>query len=145
MTALYNLGRYPECLQAVEDGLKLDPENSVLKPMVDGLKLDVAETPAVQKGLHDMRADAKRQEKMMKMLNGIPGLNMSNVNVNGMGGGFGGLNMGGLNLGGATAKMTDAQMRTMARAMNSPGGFANMTTDGDGQQGAAADDGASNP
>ena len=81
----------------------------------------------------------------MKMLNGIPGLNMSNVNVNGMGGGFGGLNMGGLNLGGATAKMTDAQMRTMARAMNSPGGFANMTTDGDGQQGAAADDGASNP
>ena len=48
MTALYNLGRYPECLQAVEDGLKLDPENSVLKPMVDGLKLDVAETPAVK-------------------------------------------------------------------------------------------------
>lgn len=37
--ALYNLGRYPECLQAVEGGLKLDPENSVLKPMMDGLKL----------------------------------------------------------------------------------------------------------
>ena len=37
--ALYNLGRYPECLQAVEGGLKLDPENSVLKPMMEGLKL----------------------------------------------------------------------------------------------------------
>ncbi len=96
---------------------------------------DVAETPAVQKGLHDMRADAKRQDKMLKVLNGIPGLNMSNVNINGMGGGFGGfggLNMGGLNLGGATNKMTDAQMRSMARALNSPGGFSNLKTPTDG-------------
>jgi hypothetical protein len=92
---------------------------------------DVAETPAVQKGLHDMRADAKRQDKMLKVLNGIPGLNMSNVNINGMGGGFGGFGgLGGLNLGGATNKMTDAQIRTMARALNSPGGLSKTPTDG---------------
>ena len=47
-------------------------------------------------------------------------VDMSKVNMNGMGGlsggGFGGLNMG---MGGN--KMTDAQMRTMARAMSDAG------------------------
>ena len=119
-TALYNLGRYPECLKAVESGLRVDPNNAALQSMVQGVKMDVAEDAEVQAGLHKMRADAKKQEKMMKMLSGIPGLDMSKVNMNGMGGlsggGFGGLNMG---MGGN--KMTDAQMRTMARAMSDAG------------------------
>ena len=123
-TPLYNLGRYPECLKAVENGLKVDPNNAALQSMVEGLKLDVAEDAEVQAGLHNMRADAKKQEKMMKMFSSIPGLDMSNVQMNGMGGfsggGFGGLNMGmGMGMGGN--KMSDAQMRTMARAMSNAG------------------------
>jgi tetratricopeptide (TPR) repeat protein len=122
-TALYNLGRYPDCLKTVEDGLKLDPEHAGLKPMVEGLRLDVAEGAEVQARLHGMRADARRQDKMMKMLNGMSGMNIGNAGFGGSrgGGGFGGLNMGGL--GGLAGQMTDAQMRTMARAMDGKGGF----------------------
>ena len=39
------------------------------------------------------------------------------------------MGFGGLNLGGAANKMTDVQMRTMARALNRPGDFLNTPTD----------------
>lgn len=119
--AHYELGQYPAAEAAAAKGLTIDPDNAALKELLRKAQLDTVETAEVQAQLYEMRKKQRDQSKLMRTLQSIPGLDMSNVNVNGMGGlgGLGGMGMGGIP--GMGGMQSDAQMRQMARAMAQAG------------------------
>lgn len=131
--ALYGQGNYMEAEAACNEGLVLDPSNAGLLDMLATCKLETCETPEVQAQLAKMRQEARSQDQLNELLSKMGGggqggpqvFNMSNLNASGGGlqdllSGMGGAGMGGLG-GGGKPKMSDAQMRQMARAMTSGG------------------------
>jgi len=126
--ALYHLGRYPEAEQACIAGLALEEGSAALKDMLVTCQKETCETPEVQAQMARLREEARSQEQLealMSKLNtggqGGPNVfNMSNLNMSG--GGlqdlFSGMGGGG---GNKKPKMSEEQMRQMARAMASAG------------------------
>jgi tetratricopeptide (TPR) repeat protein len=124
-TALYMLGRYIEAEAAARSGLAVDDENAALKEALERAVVETGESEAVQKQMHTFRQEKKQNEKLKAMLSGMnlgggPGGSGFNVfNGSGMSGGLESI-LGGMNGGngfGGKSSMSEAQMRSMARAM----------------------------
>jgi len=129
-----------EAEAACNEGLVLDPSNAGLLDMLATCKLETCETPEVQAQLAKMRQDARSHDQLNELLSKMGGggqggpqvFNMSNLNASGGGlqdllSGMGGGGMGGMG-GGGKPKMSDAQMRQVARAMTSGGPLPTSTT-----------------
>lgn len=134
--ALFHLGHYVEMESAAKAGLALDPESNVLQDLLKQAQLETKETPEAQQMMHKLRQEKQQDAKLQQVLSGLGG----NVKmfqpgggagkdgdwssflsgINGSGGfeGFGG--SGGF--GSGKARMTEEQMRAMARACKSEKG-----------------------
>lgn len=124
--ALFHVGRYPEMEAAAKAGLAIDPSSTVLQDLLKQAEVETKETPDVQQAMHKLRKEKRQDAKMQELLKGFGGnvqmFGPGGGDINGLlaglagGGGFGGA--GGYGGGGyAKARMTEEQMRGMARAM----------------------------
>merc|ERR1712194_664092 len=139
--ALFNMGRYVEMEAAAKKGLEIDSASVALQDLLKQAEIETKEPLAVQQHMYQLRQDKKKDANMQEMLrglnmggNGIPGMpGMQMFSPDGAGG-FGGGDLSGLlsGLGGGggggggvfgggggngKARMTEDQMRSMARAM----------------------------
>eukprot|EP00548_Thalassiothrix_antarctica_P005688 CAMPEP_0194138342 /NCGR_PEP_ID=MMETSP0152-20130528/8155_1 /TAXON_ID=1049557 /ORGANISM="Thalassiothrix antarctica, Strain L6-D1" /LENGTH=491 /DNA_ID=CAMNT_0038835771 /DNA_START=180 /DNA_END=1655 /DNA_ORIENTATION=+ len=143
-TALFGLGRYGEAEAACIAGIALDaPQGetaaasattSPLHGMLAKCQKETCEPLAVQREMYRLRQKAKQDAKLQELMASLSGggtgagggpkvFNMSNLNFSGGNNPF--ANLGGLpGLGGAgqQPKMSEQQMRQMARAVAGSGG-----------------------
>merc|ERR1712194_379078 len=129
--ALFNMGRYVEMEAAAKKGLEIDSASVALQDLLKQAEIETKEPLAVQQHMYQLRQDKKKDANMQEMLrglnmggNGIPGMpGMQMFSPDGAGG-FGGGDLSGLlsglcggGGGNGKARMTEDQMRSMARAM----------------------------
>ena len=122
---------YPEALAAAEAGLALEPRSEALLKLKKEMEAEVAESPEVQKSMHHMRLDKRKNAKLQQVLKGLNLGGTSSFNTGGSFSpeafnsqfnqpmappGFGGMGgMGGAGMG--SMAQSEEQMRAMARAM----------------------------
>jgi len=123
--ALFHVGRYVEMEAAARKGLTLDPASKPLEDLLKQAQTETAEPLAVQQKMHQLRQEKRQDAKLQDLMRG---LNMQGNNIQmfnpGAGGDLSGLlsslgGGGGGSFGGGSGKsrMTEEQMRGMARAM----------------------------
>lgn len=134
--ALFHVGRYVEMEAAAKKGLELDSSSTALQDLLKQAQTETTETLEVQAQMHKLRQEKRQDAKLQDLMKG---LNMGGMGGNGIqmfspgsdlsgllgglnGGGGGGFpGMGGMG-GGGKARMTEEQMRGMARAMSQASG-----------------------
>lgn len=141
--ALFNVGRYVEMEAAAKKGLEIDSESAALQELLKQAETETKEPLAVQQQMYNLRQDKKKDAKLQELMRGLnmqggngmpgmPGVQMFSPGGGGFGGGGGDLSgllsgLGGMGGGGGgmfggggngKARMTDDQMRAMARAMS---------------------------
>jgi tetratricopeptide (TPR) repeat protein len=126
--ALFHVGRYVEMEAAARKGLELDSSSVALQDLLKQAETETRETPEVQAQMHKFRQEKKQDAKMQELMKGLnmqgnniqmfnPGDDFSGL-LNGLKGGGGGFpGMGGFG-GSGKARMTEEQMRGMAKAMS---------------------------
>lgn len=140
-TALFGLGRYGDAEAACVAGLVLESTSLPLQTMLETCQKETCESLEVQKEMFRLRTQAKQdvklQELMKQFSGGGPGgpkvFNTNNMDFSGGGNPFANMGMGG-NGGGSNGleglfggqskkpKLSDSQMRGMARATVANGG-----------------------
>lgn len=130
--ALFHLGRYVDMEAAAKAGLALDQSSTALQELLKTAQAETAEPLEVQRNMHQLRQEKRQEAKLQDLLKGLnmggkggPNIQMFNPGaggdlsglLGGLGGGGGG--MGGFGGGSGKARMTEEQMRGMARAMAS--------------------------
>jgi len=122
--ALFHVGRYIDMEEAAKRGLDVDPSSLALQDLLKQAQVETREPLAVQKQMHKLREEKRQDAKLQEMMKGLnmqgnniqmfnPGGDLNGL-LNGLGGG--GAGFGGFG-GGGKARMTEDQMRAMARAM----------------------------
>jgi len=109
-------------------GLELDSSSVALQDLLKQAEIETRETPEVQAQMHKFRQEKKQDAKLQELMKGLdmqgnniqmfnPGDDFSGLlnSLKGGGGGFPGMGVFG---GSGKARMTEEQMRGMARAMS---------------------------
>jgi len=124
--ACWQVGRYADAQSAAEAGLAIDPENAALLECLKHAQGETSDSLSVQKQMHELRSQAKKDAAMEKLFKGLGngvqmfnGSDMGNLGNMFSGGGMSGGGMGGGNPFGGKPKMSEDQMRKMARAIAS--------------------------
>jgi len=129
--ALFHVGSYSEMESAASKGLDIDASSVALQDLLKQAQAETKEPLEVQKHMHKLRQDKAQDKKMKDLLSGfnMGGNGVQMFSPGGMGGGAdlssllsglqGGGGMGGMGGLGDSGKsrMTEEQMRGMARAM----------------------------
>eukprot|EP00928_Gymnodinium_smaydae_P024349 TRINITY_DN19722_c0_g1_i1.p1 TRINITY_DN19722_c0_g1~~TRINITY_DN19722_c0_g1_i1.p1 ORF type:complete len:418 (+),score=109.73 TRINITY_DN19722_c0_g1_i1:52-1305(+) len=125
--ALFHVGKYVEMEAAAKAGLAIDASNVALQESLKQAQIETAEPLDVQEKMHQLRKEKRQDAKLQDLMKG---LNMQGQNIqmfngsdlSGLLGGLGGGGGGGYNAfgggGGGKSRMTEEQMRGMARAMS---------------------------
>lgn len=133
-TALFGLGRYAEAEASCQAGLVLEPTNPPLLEMLATCQQETCEPLAVQREMFRLREQEKKDAKLQEMIAKLSGggggpkvFNMNGMDFSGggnpfanLGNGMGGGGLEGLFGGGGgqakKPKLSDGQLRSMARA-----------------------------
>jgi len=133
--AMFHVGQYIDMELAAKKGLELDAASVALQDLLKQAQIETKDSLEVQAQMHKLRNEKRQDAKLQDLMKGLnmgggngvqmftPGAGgdlsglMAGLNGGGGGGGFGGMpGMGGFG-GNGKSRMTEDQMRGMAKAM----------------------------